>query len=158
VRPVHTNWLVRASGAKGALEWLSSSSPVEAHTSDPRTFGKIEEAQRALEVFVDQYNHDRTSPVTGDAHPQARFHFKTNTRIGRPPADDVAPVVARPPREVKRLVFENGLISVARQEFSVDRRLSGQHVAVRIEGKVMHVFTTASSSSPNRDNQPRTPR
>jgi hypothetical protein len=72
--------------------------------------------------------------------PQARFRFKTNTQIGRPPEDDVAPVGARPPREVERLVYENGLISVARQKFSVGRRLSGQHVAVRIEGKLMHVF------------------
>jgi hypothetical protein len=70
--------------------------------------------------------------------PAARFRFGSKTDIVEP---RVAPQpMTPPPIEVERFVFDNGLISVAKQKFSVGRRLAGQYVIVRIDGKLMHVF------------------
>jgi transposase InsO family protein len=102
------------------------------------TFSTIEQAQAALDTFVDEYNNRRPHQSLGMLSPIARFRFGSNTDIVEP---DVAPQpMTRRPIEVERFVFDNGLISVANQKFSVGRRLAGQHVTVRIDGKLMHVF------------------
>ena len=102
------------------------------------TFSTIEQAQSALDVFVDDYNNRRPHQSLGMLSPAARFRFGSKTEVIEP---GVAPQPLLPrPLEVERFVFDNGLISVARQKFSVGRRFAGQHVIVRIDGKLMHVF------------------
>jgi transposase InsO family protein len=102
------------------------------------TFSTIEQAQAALDVFVDGYNNDRPHQSLGMLSPVARFRFGSKTEIVD---SDRAPQPTAPrPIEVERFVFDNGLISVAKQKFSVGRRLAGQYVTVRIDGKLMHVF------------------
>jgi transposase InsO family protein len=102
------------------------------------TFATIEQAQAALDAFVDDYNHRRPHQSLGMLSPAARFRFGSKTEIVEPSATQ-EPMVPRS-LEVERFVFDNGLISVAKQKFSVGRRLAGQHVIVRIDGKLMHVF------------------
>jgi transposase InsO family protein len=101
-------------------------------------FATIEQAQAALDVFVDEYNRRRPHQSLGMLSPAARFRFGSKTEIVEPSATQ-EPMVPRP-LEVERFVFDNGLISVAKQKFSVGRRLAGQHVIVRIDGKLMRVF------------------
>ena len=101
-------------------------------------FSTIEQAQAALETFVGDYNNRRPHQSLGMFSPVARFRFGSKTEIVEP--DVAPPPMTRRPIEVERFVFDNGLISVAKQKFSVGRRLAGQYVTVRIEGKLMHVF------------------
>ena len=104
------------------------------------TFDTIEQAQAALDAYVDEYNNRRAHQSLGMRTPAERFRFGAKTEIGVDPEPPTEVLIESSALEVERLVFSNGLISVARQRFSVGRRFGGRIVTVRIQPTVLHVF------------------
>jgi transposase InsO family protein len=110
------------------------------------TFSSLEQAQKALDDYVDDYNYRRPHQGIGMATPAQRFQFGSRTHL-----PTVPPAAARAKRsarnhsnngvvEVQRVVFANGHVSIGGHQFSVGRRLAGTIVTLRLDGNLVHVF------------------
>jgi transposase InsO family protein len=123
-------------------------------------FYSLEQAQKALQDYVDQYNHRRPHQSIGMATPAQRFRFGTRTHIPREssPTRRIATTSQNAltgPLEIRRTVFANGYVSVAGEQFSVGRRFASTIVTVRVEATLIHVFCKGQlvKSHPRRINK-----
>ncbi len=110
-----------------------------------RTFASHEEAQAALDAWVDSYNTERPHQGIGMVAPEKRF------ALARAEAHDlVVPGLEEPAeapesrerdvRRVTRSVAASGKISLATFDYHVGRFLSGETVDVEIDDRLVQVF------------------
>lgn len=103
-----------------------------------RVFADLEEAQTAIDAWVEEYNHRRPHQALGMATPAERF---TTTDYSLP--GDLAEPTGKPPEGqlvIERRVAEGGIISVAGETFSVGRHLAYRMVTVAVTGRLLHVY------------------
>jgi transposase InsO family protein len=114
------------------------------------SFATIEEAQQALDAFVEDYNALRPHQSLGERTPAERFRLRaveTPDLATELPAESLlgAEVPAPPvghlrPNGHLRKVDGNGRIIFAGTRYRVARFLAGEHVVVRIEGDLVRIF------------------
>jgi transposase InsO family protein len=101
-----------------------------------RRFDTIDDAQTAIDAYVDTYNADRPHQALDMETPRRRFD-------GTVPA--LATFIPTSPQgsspiEVRRHVWANGMICVAKHSFSVGRHLAGHIVTVRVNQSCFEVL------------------
>jgi transposase InsO family protein len=109
-------------------------------------FYSLEQAQKALDDYVDDYNHRRPYQSIGMATPAQRFRFGSRSQIAEQASltrrtATTSQNVPTAQLEVRRTVFANGHVSVAGEQFSVGRRFARTMVTVRVEASLIHVFS-----------------
>ena len=114
------------------------------------SFTTIEEAQQALDAFVEDYNALRPHQSLGERTPAERFRLrametpKLATAVPTESLLDAAtpapPVGHLRPNGHFRKVDGNGRIIFAGTRYRVARFLAGEHVVVRIEGDLVRIF------------------
>ena len=114
-----------------------------------KVFASVEEAQAALDVWVQHYNHERPHQSIGMVAPFERFRLAAaepvETTATAPPAKDPAagttPASPAPPAApaVTRRVGANGLISFAAAKYRAGVWLAGQDVTVICDGGLVHL-------------------
>jgi hypothetical protein len=106
---------------------------------DGKVFASIEEAQSAIDGWVQDYNHVREHQSIGDRPPIARF-----AQARREPPDDGVVERASSTRggekRLLRRVHASGKIDVLRFKYHVGRHLSGQTVEVFSRDGLIEVF------------------
>ncbi len=102
-----------------------------------RNFDGIDQAQEAIDAWVEEYNYRRPHQALDMATPAERF-------TQGPSADDLLlePTGAPPAGQlvIERRVAEGGVISVAGEVFSVGRHLAYRIVTITVAGRIMHVY------------------
>lgn len=114
------------------------------------SFTTIEEAQQALDAFVEDYNALRPHQSLGERTPAERFRLRaveTPELATVVPAESLLdaatpapPVGHLRPNGHLRKVDGNGRIILAGTRYRVARFLAGEHVVVRIEGDLVRIF------------------
>jgi transposase InsO family protein len=114
------------------------------------SFTTIEEAQQALDAFVEDYNALRPHQSLGERTPAERFRLRAMetpelatvvpTESLLDAATPAPPVGHLRPNGHLRKVDGNGRIIFARTRYRVARFLAGEHVVVRIEGDLVRIF------------------
>lgn len=107
-------------------------------------FATIEEAQEALDRWVEKYNTERPHQSIGDVPPIERFKF-TGSRVQ--PADDVEEEVAvevagrtRRPAGTVRWVDQVGTITLAHFTYHVGKLFVGKPVEVVVSKGLVQIF------------------
>lgn len=103
-----------------------------------RVFADLEEAQTAIDAWVEEYNHRRPHQALEMATPSERF-TAPDDRI----PDGILEPSGKPPEGqlvIERRVAEGGVISVAGETFSVGRHLAYRIVTIAVTGRLMHVY------------------
>jgi transposase InsO family protein len=108
------------------------------------TFSTIEQAQQALDAFVEEYNALRPHQSLGERTPAERFRL----RVVETPEPVIQETTATPGEAVAlprsdghlRKVDGNGRIIFAGTRYRARRALAGELVAVRIDGDVVRIF------------------
>ena len=105
---------------------------------DGKVFAGIEEAQAALDVWVDGYNHRRPHQSIGKVPPFQRFQLASpaSEPVDTPDVDadiDPGPVTTR-------RVLEDGSISFAATTYKAGRWLAGQAVEVVCQRGLVQIF------------------
>jgi transposase InsO family protein len=114
------------------------------------SFATIEEAQQALDAYVEEYNALRPHQSLGERTPAERFRLRA-VESPEPalqvPAESLVdaatpalPIGHLRPDGHLRKVDGNGRIIFAGSRYRVARYLAGEHVVVRIEGAVVRIF------------------
>jgi hypothetical protein len=102
-----------------------------------RRFATIEEAQAALDVWVDGYNRERPHQSLGDRPPVERF------RLARPDAIEAEPVAVEDTEpavsSTRRRVGTNGLISFAAAHYRAGVWLAGEDVTVSCDAGLVQL-------------------
>ena len=114
-----------------------------------RAFATVDEAQIAIDNFVESFNATRPHQALEMATPRKRFETSPpELSTFTPTATTTAP------HEVERQVWSNGMICVAKQSFSVGRHFAGGTVTVRVnptcfevlkDGELIRVVTRKNS-------------
>lgn len=131
-----------------------------------RVHETIEEAQAALDAWVDEYNTTRNHQSLGDRPPIERFALAAN-RVEA--TDDVEPrddpAQFERPAGVQRWVSAAGQVSVVGFSYRVGRPFAGQAVEVVVQKSLVQVFhrgvlvaTHAERRKPVPDGKTRAPR
>ena len=108
-------------------------------------FGSIEEAQAALDAWVQDYNHDRPHQSIGMVAPFERFRLAAPEPVeataAAAPDNDPAPAAptAPAPAATTRRVGANGLISFAAAKYRAGVWLAGQDVTVVGDGGLVQL-------------------
>jgi hypothetical protein len=105
-----------------------------------RTFDTIVEAQAALDVWVDYYNHGRDHQGIGDVPPVRRFELAAPSDAEV--VDGEMDITTEPdpkPVPVVRRVDSAGRISILKHRYHVGRYLAGQSVAIESADGLLHV-------------------
>lgn len=104
-----------------------------------RVFGSIEEAQVALDAWVDEYNHRRPHQGIGNVPPNERFQLAGQRR---PPVETAETDPAPDPGPVTtRCVNKSGTINFATAQYKAGGPwLAGQRVEVVCEGGLVQIF------------------
>ena len=101
-----------------------------------KVFASIEEAQAALDAWVQHYNHERPHQSIGMVAPVERFRLAAaepvTTEVTLPPEADL-------PLPITRRVGANGLISFAAAKYRAGVWLAGQDVTVVCDGGLVHL-------------------
>jgi transposase InsO family protein len=106
---------------------------------DGKVFADIEEAQRALDAWVEHYNREREHQSIGNRPPAERFALGCREPLEEPnPSTTPVPVLA--PRLIRR-VRANGSISLLNNKYHVGRYLAGQNVDVVSKDGLIEVFS-----------------
>jgi hypothetical protein len=103
-------------------------------------FASIEQAQEALDRWVEHYNHHREHQAIGDVAPIRRFELAESRLLDV--VDGEVHVEQTPqvrPRVVARRVDQAGRISILRHRYHVGRYLAGEQVAVESRDGLLHV-------------------
>lgn len=114
------------------------------------SFATIEQAQKALDAFVEDYNALRPHQSLGERTPAERFRLRavdSSAPAAELPAESLlgaatpAPPVGnlRPDGHLRK-VDGNGRIIFAGTRYRVARFLAGEHVTIRIEGDLVRIF------------------
>jgi transposase InsO family protein len=118
-------------------------------------FATIDDAQAALDVWVDTYNRDRPHQSVGDRPPIERF------RLARPTAVEPVDVDATTPAAstARRRVAANGRVSFACASYMAGRWLAGEDVTVSCDAGLVQlhhrgvlVATHARRHDPDKQN------
>jgi transposase InsO family protein len=114
------------------------------------SFATIEEAQQALDAFVEDYNALRPHQSLGERTPAERFRLRaidSSEPAAELPAESLLgavtptlPVGHLRPEGHLRKVDGNGRIIFAGTRYRVARFLAGEHVVVRIDGDIVRIF------------------
>jgi Integrase core domain len=107
-----------------------------------KRFETIADAQRALDGWVDEYNHQREHQSLGDRPPIERFRLAHREPLEMvavdPDASHPAPVVSSVPRNTRQ-VGSNGRISFAAFNYHVGRWLAGATVEVAVRDGLVEI-------------------
>jgi hypothetical protein len=131
----HRLTAVRSPTTTGKIERFHKSLRLELLAG--ASFADIDEAQRAFDAWVVDYNTARPHQGIGMATPSERFGAPRSEPEGQP---GVAPAPGPAPTEVTRHVTVSGNISVTGQTFNVGRRYAGRTVTVDVGRSVLRVF------------------
>ena len=140
-----------------------------------RVFQDIDDAQRALDEWVEKYNNERPHQAIGDVPPNERFRFAFNDVAPATPETEGPVIELQQPEEkrppgITRWVDQVGKISVATFDYHVGQVFAGQHVEVVVRGGLVEILHNgvlvamhvqkrkARPSTPLRAGQPRKPR
>ena len=104
-----------------------------------RRFETLEQAQRKLDAWVDDYNTNREHQGIGDVAPVRRFELAEATPVEVVDGDIEAPPEVEPTRSVTRRVDDKGRISILNHRYHVGRYLAGQSVAVESHNGLLNV-------------------
>jgi transposase InsO family protein len=146
----HRLTAVRSPTTTGKIERFHKSLRLELLAG--ASFADIDEAQAAMDAWVDDYNSARPHQGIGMATPAERFCARSE-----PAAEAiVAPKPGPVPTEVTRHVTVSGNISVTAQTFNVGRRYAGRTVTVDVGRSVLRVFFDGAliKSLPRRNSKP----
>jgi len=103
-------------------------------------FEDFDTAQRALDTFVEHYNHERPHQSLKMATPSSRFHAPRPA----PPAMELDASALDDDRSgndwISRTVSVNGTITISNQTFSVGKQRGGHIVDVRVLAGLFQVF------------------
>jgi transposase InsO family protein len=122
---------------------------------DGKVFSDIEEAQRALDAWVEHYNCERPHQSIGMVAPWERFRLagQRTAPVAEDPVGDQAPEVG-----TTRHVDRSGLISFAKVKYKAGRWLAGEEVTVTCDSGLLHlhhrgvlVATHAKRHSPEKE-------
>ena len=110
---------------------------------DGKVFESIEEAQSALDAWVEEYNNLREHQSLGDRPPAERFALARRQgeelRLPEPGEGREAPLpVPTPP--VTRLVHANGRVTLLRFNYHVGRWLAGEPVELVSRDGLVEIF------------------
>ncbi len=100
-----------------------------------KVFATVDEAQAALDAWVNHYNHERPHQSIGMVAPFERFRLATP----QPVEADVAAPAEPPPVATTRRVGRSGLISFAAAKYRAGVWLAGQDVTVVCDGGLVHL-------------------
>jgi transposase InsO family protein len=103
-----------------------------------RKFADLDEAQAAIDDWVEEYNHRRPHQALDMATPAERF-----TKTASDPIYGLLEPSGAPPKGqlvIERRVAEGGVISVAGETFSVGRHLAYRIVTIAVNGRIMHIY------------------
>jgi hypothetical protein len=104
------------------------------------SFDSIEQAQAALDAWVDHYNNDREHQAIGDVAPIRRFELAATTAFEIVDGDVAPPQEPQPqPRVVGRRVDQKGRISILKHRYHVGVYLARQAVTVESKDGLLHV-------------------
>jgi transposase InsO family protein len=103
------------------------------------TFETIEDAQRALDGFVDDYNRERDHQSIGDVPPIRRFELATSSAVEVIDGDVAAEEPTPRSKAVGRKVDAAGRIYLVKHRYHVGRYLAGQTVAVESKDGLLHI-------------------
>lgn len=106
-----------------------------------KALATVEEAQEALDRYVEQYNALRPHQALGMATPAERFRLRASSP-GSPRQPQALPeeVAPRPPAERLRRVSPHGEVSFASAIYGVGRAYAGELVTVRADRDVVRIF------------------
>jgi transposase InsO family protein len=99
-----------------------------------RRFETIEQTQEAIDAYLETYNADRPHQALEMATPRRRFEAVPELSTLTTGTPSVGPM------EVRRHVWSNGMICVAKHSFSIGRHLAGQIVTVRVNQRCFEVL------------------
>jgi len=102
-------------------------------------FDSLEHAQRAIDIWVAEYNSTREHQSLGDRPPAERFALARPERL-EPPADPPRATSSPKPRLMRR-VRTDGTVSLLNCKYHVGRYLAGQNVEVVLKGGLVEVFS-----------------
>ena len=102
-----------------------------------KVFASIEEAQKALDVWVFEYNHSRPHQSIGNVPPAERFRLAAPSP-GPAETERPDPVAGLEPVTTRR-VGANGAISFATVHYKAGRWLAGQTVEVVCDGGLVQI-------------------
>jgi transposase InsO family protein len=102
-------------------------------------FATLEEAQRALDAWVSDYNTNREHQGIGDVAPIRRFELAQPASFEVLDGDIDVPPEAEPARFVTRRVDDKGRISILNHRYHVGCYLAGQSVKVESHDGLLNV-------------------
>ena len=104
-----------------------------------KVFSCIEKAQRAIDGWVQQYNHEREHQSLGDRPPVDRFSLTRRQAPAEAP-DEKRPELRPGEKRLLRRVHQNGKVDVLRFKYHVGRHLAGQQVEVFSRHGLIEIF------------------
>jgi hypothetical protein len=128
----------------GKVERFHKTLRKEFFTPNDYVFATIEEAQKALDAWVNEYNTERPHQSLGDRPPIERFALARTRRDPQDPDDDAVPqpVPASVPRPggVTRWVDQRGVISLGAQRYRVGPTYVGESVEVVVQSGIVEIL------------------
>jgi hypothetical protein len=105
-----------------------------------KVFETLEEAQAALDTWVDEYNFDRPHQSLGNQPPSVRFAAPQRAEPEVPLTLEALDQDRSGDDWVARTVSKNGTLSVSNQVFSVGKPRAGLLVDVRVREDLLEVW------------------
>jgi transposase InsO family protein len=102
-------------------------------------FATLDQAQRALDAWVSDYNTNREHQAIGDVAPIGRFELAKATSVEVVDGDIDPAAEVEPARFVIRRVDDKGRISILNHRYHVGRYLAGQSVKVQSHDGLLNV-------------------
>jgi transposase InsO family protein len=105
-----------------------------------RIFDTLEQAQEALDTWVNDYNTNREHQAIGDVAPIRRFELARASTLEVVDGEIEAEPEPEPAKRfVTRRVDDKGRISVLEHRYHVGRYLAGRSVTVTVEGGLLNI-------------------
>jgi transposase InsO family protein len=128
----------------GKVERFHKTLRKEFFTPNDYVFATIEEAQEALDTWVNEYNTERPHQSLGDRPPSERFALARTRRDPEKPADEattqIAPAAVPRPGGVTRWVDQRGVISLGAQRYRVGPTYVGESVEVVVQNGIVEIL------------------
>jgi transposase InsO family protein len=126
----------------GKVERLHKTIRAEFLVEHDRKYATIEDAQKALDAWVVEYNTERPHQSCGGRPPVERFALAERSLVvvDEPVLPAPRQVAARRPLGVSRWVGQNGRISLAGFDYVVGSKFAGEPVEVVVTNGLVEVF------------------
>jgi hypothetical protein len=126
----------------GKVERLHKTIRAEFLVEHDRKYATIEDAQKALDAWVVEYNTERPHQSCGGRPPVERFALAERSLVvvDEPVLPAPRQVAARRPSGVSRWVGQNGRISLAGFDYVVGSTFAGEPVEVVVTNGLVEVF------------------